>query len=132
MTVRHLDALFQPKSVAVVGASSRAGSFGAIVWARVIDAPVAQEERLYQHKLPAAIAYARANNLNRIIGDGGDARIGVVAAGKAWQDLLQALGNLGVEGDGGALGLRLLKVGMVWPLDPAVVSVEAVASTSPR
>ncbi|MBY4869623.1 GNAT family N-acetyltransferase [Burkholderia anthina] len=37
MTVRHLDALFQPKSVAVVGASSRAGSFGAIVWARVID-----------------------------------------------------------------------------------------------
>lgn len=37
MTVRHLDALFQPRSVAVVGASSRAGSFGAIVWARVID-----------------------------------------------------------------------------------------------
>ncbi|CAG9203302.1 GNAT family N-acetyltransferase [Burkholderia vietnamiensis] len=37
MTVRHLDALFQPKSVAVVGASSRAGSVGAMVWARVLD-----------------------------------------------------------------------------------------------
>ena len=88
---------------------------------RTIDAPVAQEERLYQHKLPAALAYARANGLNRIIGDGGEARIGVVAAGKAWQDLLQALGNLGVGDNGAALGLRLLKVGMVWPLDPMIV-----------
>ena len=91
------------------------------LWARTIDAPVAQEERLYQHKLPAALAYARANGLNRIIGDGEGARIGVVAAGKAWQDLLQALGNLGLDDDGAALGLRLLKVGMVWPLDPVIV-----------
>jgi indolepyruvate ferredoxin oxidoreductase len=91
------------------------------LWARTIDAPVAQEERLYQHKLPAALAYARANNLNRIVGDSEGARIGVVAAGKAWQDLLQALGSLGVEDDGAALGLRLLKVGMVWPLDPVIV-----------
>ena len=90
------------------------------LWARALDAPVAQEERLYQHKLPAALAYARANSLNRIIDDGEAARIGVVAAGKAWQDLLQALGNLGGD-DGAALGLRLLKVGMVWPLDPVVV-----------
>ena len=35
------------------------------LWARALDAPVAQEERLYQHKLPAALAYARANGLNR-------------------------------------------------------------------
>ncbi|NIF99171.1 GNAT family N-acetyltransferase, partial [Burkholderia sp. Ax-1720] len=37
MTVRNLDALFRPKSVAVVGASRRAGSIGAIVWGRVLD-----------------------------------------------------------------------------------------------
>jgi indolepyruvate ferredoxin oxidoreductase len=91
------------------------------VWARTIDAPVAQEERLYQHKLPAALVYARAYGLNRIIDDREGARIGVVAAGKAWQDLLQALGNLGLADDGAALGLRLLKVGMVWPLDPTIV-----------
>ena len=89
--------------------------------ARTIDAPVAQEERLYNHKLPAALAYARANGLNRIIGDVPEARIGVVAAGKAWQDLLQALGNLGLADNGASLGLRLLKVGMVWPLDPVIV-----------
>ena len=87
---------FAPKSSFPNGRAIRPGAFGA----RTIDAPVAQEERLYNHKLPAALAYARANGLNRIIGDGEEARIGVVAAGKAWQDLLQALGNLGLADNG--------------------------------
>ena len=69
------------------------------VGARAIDMPVAQEERLYNHKLPAALAYARANALNRIVG-GANARVGVVGAGKAWQDLLQALGHLRHAGGG--------------------------------
>ena len=34
---------------------------------------------------------------------------------------MQALGNLGLADGGDALGLRLLKVGMVWPLDPVIV-----------
>jgi indolepyruvate ferredoxin oxidoreductase len=91
------------------------------VSARAIDQAVAQEERLYNHKLPAALAYARANGLNRILGDAADVKVGVVAAGKAWQDLLQALGAMGLADGGDALGLRLLKVGMVWPLDPVIV-----------
>ncbi|OLL27950.1 GNAT family N-acetyltransferase [Burkholderia sp. SRS-W-2-2016] len=37
MTVRNLDALFRPKSVAVIGASERPGSTGAMVWARVLE-----------------------------------------------------------------------------------------------
>ncbi len=32
MSIRHLDSLFQPQSVAVFGASDRAGSVGATVW----------------------------------------------------------------------------------------------------
>jgi indolepyruvate ferredoxin oxidoreductase len=107
----------RPEIVIPERSSNPPGGF----WARTLDAPVAQEERLYHHKLPAALAYARANGLNRIIGDGEEARIGVVAAGKAWQDLLQALGNLGLTDNGAALGLRLLKIGMVWPLDPVIV-----------
>jgi indolepyruvate ferredoxin oxidoreductase len=91
------------------------------VGARAIDMPLMQEERLYDHKLPAALAYARANGLNRVVGDSPNARIGLIAAGKAWQDLLQALGNLGLADKGSALGLRLFKVGMVWPLDPVAV-----------
>ena len=64
---------------------------------RVFEMPIPQEERLYEHKLPAALAYARANGLNRIVGDFPGARVGIVAAGKAWQDLLQALGSLGAQ-----------------------------------
>ncbi|WP_144112919.1 GNAT family N-acetyltransferase [Paraburkholderia sp. BCC1886] len=37
MTVRNLDALFRPKSVAVIGASERPGSTGAMVWARLLE-----------------------------------------------------------------------------------------------
>ncbi len=32
MSIRHLDSLFDPCAVAVVGASTRAGSVGATVW----------------------------------------------------------------------------------------------------
>ncbi|MDP3224460.1 MAG: CoA-binding protein, partial [Rubrivivax sp.] len=32
MSIRHLDSLFDPRSVAVVGATDRAGSVGATVW----------------------------------------------------------------------------------------------------
>ncbi len=71
--------------------SNPPGGFGA----RTLDTPLMQEERLYLHKLPAALAYARANGLNRIVSAPPGARVGVIAAGKAWQDLLQALGSLG-------------------------------------
>ncbi len=106
-----------PDSPAIVIPERPSNSAGG-VGARSIDMPLLQEERLYNHKLPAAIAYARANELNRVARDSPDARVGVVAAGKAWQDLLQALGALGLADDGAALGLRLFKIGMVWPLDP--------------
>lgn len=35
MTIRNLDALFNPKSVAVIGASLRVGSIGEMVWTRL-------------------------------------------------------------------------------------------------
>ncbi|WP_395062551.1 GNAT family N-acetyltransferase [Paraburkholderia silvatlantica] len=37
MTVRNLDAVFRPKSVAVIGASQRPGSIGSMVWRRLIE-----------------------------------------------------------------------------------------------
>ena len=97
--------------------SNPAGGFGA----RAIDMPLAQEERLYHHKLPAALAYARANGLNRLLSKSAAPRIGVVAAGKAWQDVLQALSDPDLADAAAAFGLRLLKIGMVWPLDPVAV-----------
>jgi indolepyruvate ferredoxin oxidoreductase len=84
------------------------------------DDVMAQERRLYQEKIPAALAFARANPCDRLIVDGGSSpRIGLIAAGKAYLDLRQALEDLGIdEATAARLGLRLYKVGMSWPLEP--------------
>ena len=89
---------------------------------RRVDAALAQEERLYHHKLDAALEYIRANHLNRITRDAPAPRLGIIAAGKAYQDVLQALAELGIDdARGNRLGLRLAKIGAVWPLDPGFV-----------
>ena len=79
-----------------------------------------QEDRLHQHKHAAAHAYVRANRLDRIIYSGGSsAQFGIVSTGKAYMDVLQALSDLGIdEARAEALGLRLYKIGMSWPLEP--------------
>lgn len=82
------------------------------------DTPLDQEARLIDHKLYAALAFARANGLNRTVIDSPRARFGIVASGKAYQDTLQALRDLGLDAQRCAeVGIRVYKVGMVWPLD---------------
>jgi indolepyruvate ferredoxin oxidoreductase len=90
---------------------------------RPSDDRFAQEERLHMHKLPAVRAFARANGLNKIMMRGGAApSLGIVAAGKAFLDVRQALDDLGIdEVKAARLGIRLLKIGMVWPLEPQIV-----------
>ncbi|WER50804.1 indolepyruvate ferredoxin oxidoreductase family protein [Cupriavidus sp. WKF15] len=83
------------------------------------DRSLAQEERLYLHKLPAALGYARANPFNRVTWDSQQARIGIAASGKGYLDTVEALRILGLEGEPARrLGLRLYQVGMIWPLEP--------------
>ncbi|MFZ9408201.1 MAG: indolepyruvate ferredoxin oxidoreductase family protein, partial [Burkholderiaceae bacterium] len=80
------------------------------------------EERVFHQRLYAALAYARANGLNRIVLHPAQARIGIVSAGKAWQDVRKALFDLGIDdSQAQALGIRTLKIGMVWPLEPEIV-----------
>ena len=90
---------------------------------RPSDDRIVQEERIHMHKLPAVKAFARANGLNRIVLRGGETpTLGIVAAGKAWLDVRQALDDLGIdEVKAQRLGIRLLKIGMVWPLEETVV-----------
>ncbi|MFK7957561.1 MAG: indolepyruvate ferredoxin oxidoreductase family protein [Lysobacterales bacterium] len=77
-----------------------------------------QEERLRAYKIPAAIAFARANRLNRISHDSPRARFGIAAMGKTWRDVLQALEDLGIDaGVMSAIGIRILKVAMPFPID---------------
>jgi indolepyruvate ferredoxin oxidoreductase len=83
------------------------------------DRSLAQEERLFLHKIPAALAYARANPLNRVVWDNPQARVGIAASGKGYLDTLEALRLLGLEGEPARrLGVRLYQVGMIWPLEP--------------
>jgi indolepyruvate ferredoxin oxidoreductase len=85
------------------------------------DPPLDQEARLVEHKWYAALAYIRANKLNRIMIDSPCPRFGIVAAGKAYLDVRQALADLGLDDETCArVGIRVLKLGCVWPLDPQI------------
>jgi len=82
------------------------------------DHRLVQEARLLNHKLYAALAYCRANRLNRIVIDSPNPRLGIVACGKSYLDVRQAFDDLGLDDDLAAqIGIRLFKVGMSWPLE---------------
>lgn len=86
------------------------------------DPPLAQEKRLFEHKLYAAVAYARENRLDQLAVDSSKAKIGIITSGKSYLDVCQALKLLGInEARAEELGLRVYKVGLVWPLDAAGV-----------
>jgi indolepyruvate ferredoxin oxidoreductase len=77
-----------------------------------------QEMRLHRYKLYAALAFARANGLNRIVLDSPRRRFGIVTCGKSYLDVRQALDDLGIDADHAAeIGLTVYKVGMSWPLE---------------
>ncbi|MBN9889887.1 indolepyruvate ferredoxin oxidoreductase family protein [Salipiger abyssi] len=81
------------------------------------DGPFPKEARL-EKKLALAQAFARLNGLDRAYGTG-RARLGIVAAGKSWLDLRAALARIGLTEESAAVhGIRLLKLGLTWPVDP--------------
>ncbi|MCF8151154.1 MAG: indolepyruvate ferredoxin oxidoreductase family protein [Burkholderiaceae bacterium] len=87
------------------------------------DDRLLQEARLLDHKLYAAQSYCRANRLDQIVIDapagGKPARFGIITTGKSYLDVRQALDDLGIDDTLAAeIGIRLYKIGMVWPLEP--------------
>lgn len=81
-----------------------------------------QEPRLRLYKLPAALAFARANDLNRRVIDGPKRRFGIVSSGKAAMDTKEALQELGLDESKAAdIGISFLKIGMPFPLDTETV-----------
>jgi indolepyruvate ferredoxin oxidoreductase len=83
------------------------------------DPPLEQDARLQNLKGYAAIAFARANRVDEVTLDTAGARLGIVASGKAYEDVVQALKELGIGlAEAQEIGLRLYKVRMPWPLEP--------------
>ena len=77
-----------------------------------------QERRVVTVKQPAALAYWRANKLDRVMLGRPDARFGIVTVGKSYLDVRQALDELGLsDAEAERLGIAIYKVGMVWPLE---------------
>jgi indolepyruvate ferredoxin oxidoreductase len=82
------------------------------------DPPLEQEFRLMRHKLYAALAFARANGLDRVVIAADRPRLGIVTTGKSYLDVRQALDELEIDLAGAAqLGITVYKVGMPWPLE---------------
>ncbi len=78
-----------------------------------------QEALMQDYKIYAALAYARANKLNHTTIDSPNARLGIIASGKSWLDVLEAMEELGIDEKMAAeIGIRLFKVAMPWPLEP--------------
>ncbi|MEO8145740.1 MAG: indolepyruvate ferredoxin oxidoreductase family protein, partial [Betaproteobacteria bacterium] len=87
------------------------------------DGILEQEMRLLDYKVYAALAYVRANKLDRIVWDSPagfpPARLGIITTGKSFGDTMQALADLGIdENVARDIGLRVYKVAMSWPLEP--------------
>ncbi|NVM76648.1 indolepyruvate ferredoxin oxidoreductase [Duganella sp. SG902] len=92
--------------------------------ARLSSIPLGQQARnqealMQDYKIYAALAYARENKLNHTTIDSKDAKLGIIASGKSYLDVLEALEELGIdEAMAAKVGLRLFKVAMPWPLEP--------------
>lgn len=77
-----------------------------------------QEKEIHDERLDAALAFARANRINQIAVPTEDAWLGIIAAGKTWYDLRGALHDIGLDDEAlQRAGIRLLKLGMIFPLE---------------
>ncbi|WP_212524621.1 indolepyruvate ferredoxin oxidoreductase family protein [Actibacterium sp. MT2.3-13A] len=87
---------------------------------RLGDHWIPQEARMIDHKRFAAEAFARANRMDKRVWGKPGARIGFVAAGKNWLDLVHALDLLGIDAtEAERLGITTYKIGQTFPLDMA-------------
>ena len=85
---------------------------------RLGDDRLASEARMHEYKIYAALNFARANRIDRIVMDSPTPRLGILTSGKSYLDVRQALADLGIDDRLAAeIGLRVYKVGMPWPLE---------------
>ena len=81
-----------------------------------------QEREIYEGRLTAAEAFTQANSLNQIVVETADDWFGIVCAGKTYYDVREAFLTLGYrDADLNRLGIRLLKLGCIYPLEQEII-----------
>jgi indolepyruvate ferredoxin oxidoreductase len=92
---------------------------GRLLAPRTIDL----EREIYEVRYSIATAYSAANHLNEVMVDAPDAWLGIVVSGITYREVREALRRLGLSDDAdvSALGIRLLRLRMPLPFDPATV-----------
>jgi len=71
------------------------------------------ERRVVEERLPAAVAFAAANRLDRLVAGSAGALVGLVTVGKAHHDAMHALALLGLA-ESPLIGVY--KLGLAWPV----------------
>ncbi|MFP5390438.1 MAG: indolepyruvate ferredoxin oxidoreductase family protein, partial [Gammaproteobacteria bacterium] len=90
------------------------------------DFPSLAIEARIAAKLDAVRAFARVNPIDKLVVKAPQARVGIVAVGKAYLDLLEALGRMGLGlPELEALQVRLYKPGLSFPLEPTRIDAFA-------
>ncbi len=83
---------------------------------------VAMEREVYEGRINAANEFIAHNKLNKQTVDTADAKVGFVAAGKTYYDMIAAFDQLGLdEAELRRRGIRIFKPAVVWPLEPTSV-----------
>ena len=89
----------------------------------VIPFTLQLEHEVNYRRLEAAREFAAINRVNHVFGARSDARLGIATAGKPYYDLMQSLRDLGIRREElNALGVRVAKFGMTFPLEPHSVA----------
>jgi indolepyruvate ferredoxin oxidoreductase len=82
------------------------------------DLPSLEIEQRVAEKLNAVRAFARINSIDRLVVPARAAKLGIISAGKAYLDLVEALQRMGLSLQRlDQLGIRLYKPGLTYPLE---------------
>lgn len=81
--------------------------------------PLLDESLVTRYKLPLVHEFVRTNRINKVTLDSAERKLGIIAAGKAYQDVQEALALLDIDRERAELlGVSVFKVGCIWPLEP--------------
>jgi len=78
------------------------------------------EPRLYEEKLPAVQEFLKHNKFNEVTHDAPEKKLGIIAVGKSYVDVLTALQRYNIVPE--EQGISILKIGCAYPLETEKIS----------